>query len=441
MATLPAELIHAIVGHIPDLPTPPLHPDRYPRPDTPTLRACCLAAPVFVDPAQRRMHRILYVKSTLETDGKDKTPLWTRALEHFAATPRLAGYVTHLRVHIDGEEDAANSEAAQCVLALLEHVEELSVGPYTRSWGDDFLWEFCVQGVAMALLDWMRRRCSKIRPLERITLFHLSLIPLAFMRGVYEAARFVELLNVSVDDWGNAVTNSQPRQSDIASIRALRARDSCGAVGLLLRNDFHQYTSQLEMIFIPHGDEDDAAPISALCVFRAVGLKSLYLDHQYSNAEDECSVPPNLRLPTHLPNLTHLSLKVVRIVSGSNTFERPWLSSSILPALLVPSCTPSLNEITIHVVLYFWDKNRFRPLGEDVRNLDDAFSVHPALERVHWLVDVNTRGYLVEGIRKDPAWGAIFLGLVQQALPKTTAKRRLQVDVVQKDSDFTLQET
>ncbi|KAF7288867.1 hypothetical protein MIND_01402400 [Mycena indigotica] len=325
---LPAELIEAIVGHL------PVGPGRVP---IATLTACAAAASVFRGPAQRRLFTRLVLRSaTIEARA---VHLYADAARLFEEAPHLAGYVQAVKLQLPDAENAGWAEErgkAEAVLHLLDGVKRVEV--HSGRWA----------GYSPAALEVF---LDIFRGLERLELRGIGgLTPRLFHRVLIAATALVL----------DGVARGDKQEEDQIAPIGLETLDvsNCPTIYHLLPDPEDAPQALHDVTLAPVRSDDELGVWFAFC---SQSVEKLSIEFYYTHFSEMVALPS-------FPYLTTLRLEDVPL---SDTDTHP---PALLAALLQYYTTPLLTSL--HITFQF--EAHDLPLSpEQWAELDAAIAEHP----------------------------------------------------------------
>nr|GAT48295.1 predicted protein [Mycena chlorophos] len=364
-ASIPPELIEAIVEHVPDVAS---------------LKSCSLVSPIFRFPCQKRLHPSLH----LEFVGPDSqryrrtSEAVSRRLEE---SPHLASFITHLTLEIitpwNGPDD--QSAFARRVFARLGHVKK------TRIFGGRLggaiwssLWSSLPPDLESAVLDWLAHRGST-EPLQELLLANISL-PEAALPVIFSAAASLVLHNCTLErmpaSQQQATVQSAPQVRPVrAQARALRrfeAHSSWRVVELLCRpgQEHHWHVSALRSLALRIINDNTSLDTSLgmfadLCASSADTLTSLKLWIPIIDPRRRELLLQ--RFTAALPHVRAFSVILEALQSSDELDSSLW----VLRRVMSPALLPCLTQITY--IVYLRVEKRILPMNLNFHPAANAF--------------------------------------------------------------------
>ncbi|KAF7296323.1 hypothetical protein HMN09_01102200 [Mycena chlorophos] len=400
-SSIPAEIIELIVSFVPKT----------------SLRALSLTSPHFTEPCQRRLFSALKLEARLAANQRDG--VWASyrgALAHLSAHPRLATYITHLKVYLRkpwkpypwsdaGEGDLAALESVFDLLERLEvSVHRLKIrGPSrTEDWED---W----------MLTAVRRMIAHTLRNPTGTGRHLSMkaidnIPIHDVYRALWACHSLALQDLYVSEPGQHPPLEAPAVNEQLiggpALRKLKIFGTNYLYDVLLQPGLRRYTNSITTLSIdgfgpPYGDQVALGlELAALCSTTLEDLTVIFNSWRMNEHNTLQHCLPNLRkltllskhqqlitIPhwtlhhalasllhdrrrTHLPALTNLLILVG--ITLDDRIEPPLAPYYVLSpqfaeldAVLLPYCTSTATvEFGVQHHLFY------EPETPDERKLD-----------------------------------------------------------------------
>ncbi|KAF7302316.1 hypothetical protein HMN09_00865000 [Mycena chlorophos] len=418
-ASIPPELIEAIVEHIPNVAS---------------LKSCSLVSPTFRVPCQKRLHPSLH----LEFVGPD-SQRYRRTSEavsrRFEESPHLAAFITHLILEIvspwNGPDD--QSAFARHVFARLGHVKKTSI--FGGRLGGA-MWSSLPPDLDSAVLEWLAHRGST-EPLQELVLANICL-PEAAVPVIFSSAASLVLHNCTLEHMPasqqQATVKSAPQvRAQARALRRFEAHSSWRVVELLCRQEHHWHVSALRSLALRLGimnDNTSLGMFADLCASSADTLTSLKLWIPIIDPRQRELLLQ--RFTAALPHVRAVSVILEALRSPDELDSSLW----VLRRVMSPALLPCLTQITY--IVYLRLETRILPMNTNLHSTARAFETfkadwltsydefvtdHPSLTSFVW--EAKFYALTLGDVRDDDARRhefERFCGETQRVMPKAHGK-------------------
>ncbi|KAJ7639396.1 hypothetical protein FB45DRAFT_905503 [Roridomyces roridus] len=349
MVHLPQELIDAIVDNVAN--TKEWHQAQ----DLDTLKACALAARVFVVPCQRHLFRSYVLRPHRVTD------ICTRLI----GSPTLASYIQDLEISIWSKAlDTTIIELLASFFPLLTRLDRLVVDWCYHSPN----WALCPTTLRTALIGILSRptlRCLGLRDCPSM--------PASVIRHALASFQEVAFIHISVyEDETSPLMAKVPRGN--ASLRRLLIRPILKGPGedttlqtFLLgerSGGFLRGLQHLQLSLSHPGTLERCEEIARAC---STSLQHMVIDF---NTMQYHPIPP-------LPNMP--AMRVLTLVCCARRLRITTPLRSIVASL--PVCMPGLEAVNLVL-----DSDILDSAQPNHKNMDEALGNLPSLRKVHFTI-------------------------------------------------------
>ncbi|KAF7365066.1 hypothetical protein MVEN_00377800 [Mycena venus] len=375
MASIPQELVDAIVGKVADIPS---------------LKACALAGSMFRETSQRTLLQSL----RLTTSWKD--PDWSATCSLLEESPHIASYITHLTIEVLDDTPSNNIKCLEQILAKLVNVRKCVIDELTGVFDAGYH----TPTFPSALLDFLTRE-----PLRELHVVYIDQVSANVVLRMLTTAPIVSFFDVTVpEDLGHDPVPDMPQHPPKVQDLILNENES---THLLLSQPQSKSYTQLLLRRLSFDTRHD--PSSRLICAIADTLQ--YIRFNIYRLEEA--------IPTPIPLLPMLT--VVEFLLGFNILATPSFSDLILDVVRM---SPQLAIITIYAAFEELEDE----LVTNVTQLpvwDAVISAHPVRPTMQWCLTFPFT-FWNRSERAEPL--AEFAEPIRRGMPNLQEEGRLVFD-------------
>nr|GAT44346.1 predicted protein [Mycena chlorophos] len=396
MASLPPELIEAILSHVPDS-------------EKAALKLASLVSPVFRDLCQKRLLTSLRLEpgDFFGHPSSRSAAIYTEAAKAFAQNPRLPGYVTTLSISLPAALDEPPKQilAARQILPLLVSVPRVTIicPPLCA-------WKKISREMTRLVEVWLSTGHSGS---QELCLWNPYDVPRRVMHLLLARTDSLNLHNLDFNECEPAtspyVVSNGPR--------TIHTSNHIEVHGLLVQPEFLPYTMRLTNLRMDYGREIQQTVALCRIVAETLEILELLSEHFAYNQIFE--------FPT-LPRLQTLRL-VLRdnflFPSGPALYLAPL--QRLFSTILAPSIAPGLKKVAVSHKIFARANDPMPPVpAAFMAFLDGLFVDHPTLVNVVWVMKAFCFGNDSDGTASG-GFSEKYTALVRSALPRTADKEFL----------------